>query len=284
MAERLGLPEQDVPIGVSIIRQNSVAETYPSHCHDFYEIFFVGSGKGSHLIGNRRLLLEKGSLVLIRPDDVHSFCAFNAFDFSMYSVGFTAAEMERALAYMGIPKVAAHRAELPPCMVLHGQERAAFEQQLEEMLQLRREERRTAFRAMLPGVLLRLLGGGEPSGRAPAIFPAWLSRLDDLMSLQENYIPGLPRMLALCPCTQAYMNRAFKRYMKLTPTEYINTKRMHYASQLLVEQRYDIAEVCYMTGFNNLSHFYTVFRSIYHCTPKTFVERHRQESGKGAWV
>lgn len=273
MAERLGLPAQDMPFGVSIIRQNSVAETYPRHCHDFYEIFFVGSGKGSHCIGNQRLLLEKGSLVLIRPDDVHSFSAFNSFDFTMYSVGFSVEEMEKALAYMDISKEKVHWPAVPPCMVLHGQERAALEQQLEELLQLRREQRLTSFRAMLPGVLLKLLSGTDSLKQPPALFPAWLSRLDDQMSLRENYLQGLPRMLALCPCTQAYMNRAFKRYMKLTPTEYINIKRMHYASELLMEKKHDIAEVCYMSGFNNLSHFYAVFRSIYRCTPKAFMER-----------
>lgn len=278
MAERLGLPAQDAPFGVSIISQNSVAETYPSHCHDFYEIFFVGSGKGSHCIGNQRLLLEKGSLVLIRPDDVHSFSAFNSFDFTMYSVGFSIEEMEKTLAYMGIPKDKVHRPALPPCMVLHGQSRAALEQQLEEMLQLRREQRLTSFRAMLPGVLLKLFSSTDSSTQTPVLFPAWLSRLDDEMSLRENYIQGLPRMLELCPCTQAYMNRAFKRYMKLTPTEYINIKRMHSASELLLEGNLDIADICYICGFNNLSYFYAVFRQLYHCTPKAFRGRLRNES------
>ena len=74
------------------------------------------------------------------------------------------------------------------------------------------------------------------------------------------------------------MNRAFKLYMKLTPTEYINIKRMHSASELLLEGNLDIADICYICGFNNLSYFYAVFRQLYHCTPKAFRGRIRNES------
>lgn len=271
MIERLSLPERDAPYGVSIIHQRSVTETYPSHCHDFYEIFYVASGKGVHCIGDQRLLLETGSLVLIRPDDVHSFSAFNSFDFTMYSVGFSVQEMQRAMDYMGILPCRADQSQLPPAAVLHGQERASIEQELTELLQYRFDQRLAPFRAFLPGVLHRLLG--ELGSPAPEVFPAWLSRLDEQMSLRENYVQGLPRMLELCPCTQAYMNRAFKRYMKLTPTEYINIKRVHYACELLTNHRHDVAEVCYMTGFNNLSHFYAVFRRICRCTPGDLMKR-----------
>lgn len=278
MVKRLSLPETDVPYGVSIIKQNSVQETYPSHCHDFYEIFFVASGKGTHCIGNQRLLLEKGSLVLIRPDDVHSFSAFNYFDFTMYSVGFSVQEMHRALAYMDIPGDVVTAPELPPHQVLHGHARAFLEQELNVLLQHRPEQRLPQFRMLLPGILARMLHRAESEPAQPAIFPAWLSQLDDAMSIRENYVQGLSRMLELCPYSQAYMNRAFKRYMKITPTEYINIKRMHYASELLLEGNRDITEICYMSGFNNLSYFYSVFRLIYQCTPKAFCGRERNES------
>lgn len=277
MPVRLSLPKRDAPYGVSIIKQNSVQETYPTHCHDFYEIFFISGGKGVHCVGEQRLLLEKGSLVLIRPDDVHSFQAFSSFDFSMYSLGFSMQEMHGAMDYMSFARELAQKPELPPAMVLHGHERAYFEQELEKLLQSRPQQRLQQFRSLLPGILHRLLDPPADENVAPEVFPRWLSQLDDAMSLRENYIQGLPRLQALCPYTQAYTNRVFKRYMKITPTEYINNKRMRYASELLLENRHEVTEICYMVGFNNLSHFYAVFRGIYHCTPKEFVERQGYE-------
>ena len=275
MVKRLSLSPQDAAAGLTVFKQYSVWETYPSHCHDYFEVFFIASGKGTHCIGSHRLLLEKGSLVLMRPDDVHSFSAFNYFDFTMYNVGFPVEEMQRALSYMDMPLSLALEPELPPHTVLHGQVRASLEQELAALLQRRPEQRLPKLRMLLPGVLDRLLTPTGSSGQL--VLPPWLSRLDELMSRRENYVQGLPRMQELCPYSQAYMNRMFQRYMKLTPTEYINSKRMHYASELLLEKKYDIAEVCYLSGFNNLSYFYTVFRRHYHCAPGAFAARQRAE-------
>ncbi len=273
MVQRLALPDRDIPSGVSIIKQNSVQETYPIHCHDFYELFFISGGKGVHCVSEQHLLLEKGSLVLIRPDDIHSFSAFSSFDFSMYSLGFSVQEMHDAMDYMAFAHELAHQPELPPSMVLHGNERAYYEQELEALLQTPPRQRLQRFHALIPGLLRLLLAAPDGECAAPEVFPQWLSQLDDAMSLRDNYIQGLPRLQALCPYSQAYTNRVFKRYLKMTPTEYINIKRMHYAAELLMEKKHEVADICYMVGFNNLSYFYSVFRDIYHCTPKELAER-----------
>lgn len=276
MIERLSLPMRDVPLGVSIIKQNSVQETYPIHCHDFFEVFFISGGKGVHCVREQRLLLERGTLVLIRPDDVHSFSAFSSLDFSMYSLGFSVQEMYRAMDYMGFAHEAAHQPELPPSLVLHGNERAYFEQEMETLLQTQPHQRPQRFRAVIPGLLHLLLAAPFGESAAPEVFPQWLSQLDDAMSLRENYVQGLQRLQELCPYTQAYTNRVFKRYLKMTPTEYINIKRMHYAAELLQKKKHEVSEICYMVGFNNLSYFYSVFHNLYHCTPKEYADRSNQ--------
>ena len=45
---------------------------YP-HCHDFYEIFITVSGTVTHFINGITQKLPEGSLVFIRPDDVHAY-------------------------------------------------------------------------------------------------------------------------------------------------------------------------------------------------------------------
>jgi mannose-6-phosphate isomerase-like protein (cupin superfamily) len=43
------------------------------HKHDFAEIFWVENGHGTHLVNGREIKLEPGDLVMIRPDDEHTF-------------------------------------------------------------------------------------------------------------------------------------------------------------------------------------------------------------------
>ena len=43
------------------------------HEHDFAEVFWIENGKGIHLINGQRVRLQEGDLVMIRPDDEHTF-------------------------------------------------------------------------------------------------------------------------------------------------------------------------------------------------------------------
>lgn len=269
---KLSLDHVETEAGVGIIKQYSVAETYPLHTHDFFEIFFISRGKGIHCINGKQQVLSNGSLVFIRPEDVHSFEAFNYFDFEMFSIGFTDRELKLALKYLELSISDILQSELPIHIRLEGNRKIFFEQQLEEMMTWKDcRERRKLFRVVLSQVLYYIMRHNGASTEKE-VLPAWLSVLDGEMSKKENYIAGLPRMMELCGYSQEHVNRMFKKYFKMTPTEYINARRMTYAAELLVSRRYEIIDICDMSGFNNLSHFYAVFKKQYQCTPFQFLK------------
>ena len=265
---RLDLPEEARPLGASIIKQYSVYETFPAHCHTFAEFFFIGQGRAMHGINGRHQLLVPGSLVYIRPDDVHFFSPLNHFDFVLYSIGFSCDEARRAAAYLGAPLPGG---PLPPHVILCGSERGFLEQRLEDMLAASPADRLSILRSLLPQVLLAV--GAPSDAQRDPVMPPWLAALDEAMRRRENYVAGLPRMLELCRYSQAYLNRMFRLHMKITPTEYINALRMDYATELLMVGGRSVTEICFLTGFNNLSHFYSVFRGLYGCAPREFLRR-----------
>jgi len=90
------------------------------------------------------------------------------------------------------------------------------------------------------------------------------------MSKPENYIAGLPKLLELAHSSQEHLTREFRRHLDLSPTEFINMKRLNYAAELIIEGKMEITEICYACGFNNLSHFYHCFKKQYGCAPKKF--------------
>ncbi len=270
---KLSLKQEDIDWGTGIIKQYSALETYPVHTHDFYEIFYISRGKGLHYINGKEELLTNGSLVYIRPDDVHSFKGINYFNFEIYSLGFTLEELTHTLEYLELPLIQITEPLLPIHLILEGNNRAFMEQQLNLLLTKKEgTERKLLFRALLPQ-LLYFTACLNDSLTEKELIPKWLANLDEEMSKRENYIMGLPRMLELCSYSQEYMNRVFKKYFKITPTEYINAKRLIYATELLVGKQFDIIDICYMTGFNNLSYFYSVFKKQYNCTPKQFLTK-----------
>lgn len=278
---KLSLSAKEIAEGAGLIKQYSAAETYPVHTHDFYEIVFIGGGKGTHCINGKQQILSDGSLVFIRPEDTHSFRALNYFDFEMFSMGFVDEELKRALEYLGISETLLTEPELPVHLSLEGSTKVFLEQQFERMLSEKDTGcRRRIFRFVLQQALYSFTLYGRERA-AKEVLPGWLSALDEEMSRRENYIEGLPKMLALCHYSQEYMNRMFKKYFMITPTEYINAKRMVYAAELLMERRYEIVEICDMAGFNNLSYFYSVFKKQYGCTPYQFLKSFSGKAGRG---
>lgn len=269
---RLKLPECDNAAGVSFLRQYSVEDTYPLHGHeDFFEFFLVLNGRAVHFINGENILLKKGSLVLIRPDDVHSYKVFNRHEFDLISVGFLIPVFERACGYLGDVREILTAEKLPPHIFLDGYSFSDISVKLLALGQSDTAGKRGAyFRSILPFILQTIIADERP----PLTIPEKFRALIDAMSERENFIFGLERLNELSGLSQEHMTREFRKYLGMTPTEFINLRRMNYAAELLLQSDHDIADVCYMCGFNNLSHFYHVFKGIYGCPPKQFVKSH----------
>lgn len=77
----------------------------------------------------------------------------------------------------------------------------------------------------------------------------------------------------------AHMNpsafsRYFKNIQKKTFTQFLNEVRIGYACKLMIEQKYNIAEVCFESGFNNISNFNRQFKSLKRMSPSQYVKMH----------
>lgn len=73
---------------------------------------------------------------------------------------------------------------------------------------------------------------------------------------------------------------SFSRFFKLTTGkrlfDYIIDIRIGHAARLLVDSKLCVSEVCYDSGFNNLSNFNRIFKKKKGCTPKEFRESYRK--------
>ena len=100
--------------------------------------------------------------------------------------------------------------------------------------------------------------------------PLWLKNAYELMKLPKNFIVGLSRFFELCEKTREHSSRLLSAFYKITPSEYINGLRIEYAAGLLRNSNLSAEEICYQSGFKNLSYFYTCFRSKFGVTPNKY--------------
>jgi len=63
--------------------------------------------------------------------------------------------------------------------------------------------------------------------------------------------------------------RYFKKITQMTFTDFVNEYRIKQASKLLV-QNHSVTDVCYSSGFNNLSHFTKTFKAVTGKTPREY--------------
>lgn len=278
----LTLPDYDKVSGVGYLHQKSVKETYPLHTHDFYEIFYIIKGKAIHEINCEKQALTQGMLVFIRPEDVHQYTFINNYDFEILSIGIECEIVEQVCDYLGIDLMQLRRPKLPPMLMQDGAHSWNMQKKLLKINTKERGiERRKYFLSIFPDIIYQLTYHSNYQNEI--VIPVWFSDIIEEMEKKDNFLLGLSRMIELANVSQEHLTREFKRFLGITPTEFINIKRINYGVELLLQRKYSILETCYMCGFNNLSYFYKIFDKIYHCTPKEFLKfyfKHDKKQGE----
>jgi AraC family transcriptional regulator, dual regulator of chb operon len=97
--------------------------------------------------------------------------------------------------------------------------------------------------------------------------PAWLKHTLNEMSKPENIREGLAALERLSGKTPEHTSRMFKKFLCKTPTDYINNLKTNYAANLLLHSDEDIVNIAFSAGFDNLSHFYHVFKQYFSTSP-----------------
>lgn len=274
--EVLHATEEKLRQGGGFQHQHSIPETYHIHTHDFYEVFLIPKGKAIHNINGMSQLLTEGSFVLMRPADVHRYEFIVNYDFELLNLELPAGLMQAATAFLQVSPKRLLTPNLPPHLVLSGAELRDVKRKLLQIDGIKDLRRRYLYIRSVTPYLLQIFLSRQDAGQQAAM-PDWFAALLEEMGKPENYIAGLPRLLALAARSQEYLNRAFRKYIGSTPTEFINMKRMNHAVDLLLSTDQQIIEISAECGFNNLSHFYRVFHKQFGCPPKKFLSGYARQ-------
>ena len=78
--------------------------------------------------------------------------------------------------------------------------------------------------------------------------------------------------------TEVSFSRFFKLRTGKNLSDYIIDIRLGHATRMLVDSTMSIAEICYESGFNNLSNFNKVFRERIGCTPSEYRSKYKNSS------
>ena len=74
----------------------------------------------------------------------------------------------------------------------------------------------------------------------------------------------------LCGVSYSYFKRLFIMKYQLSPVKYITKKKISYACDLLVSNKYSVSDVAFMTGYNDVFYFSRVFKENTGMSPSEF--------------
>ncbi len=82
----------------------------------------------------------------------------------------------------------------------------------------------------------------------------------------------LTEIAGVADLSHFHFARSFRKTLGVTPQQYIATRRIEKAKDLLSHSNLPIVEIGLQTGFKNQSHFTTLFRKLTSFTPKVWRE------------
>ena len=82
----------------------------------------------------------------------------------------------------------------------------------------------------------------------------------------------LPQLSEYCGVSEVYLRKIFNSEYNISPINYVNQLRLSYAQSLIISREYSILDVCYMSGFNDVSYFYRAYKKHYGYSPKETIK------------
>lgn len=80
------------------------------------------------------------------------------------------------------------------------------------------------------------------------------------------------------------LNRLFKEHIGATPVAVLQTRRLHFAKQLLDESSLSVSDVCFAAGFGSIRRFNDVIKSTYGMSPSEIRRRRRPSEVMGQGI
>ena len=262
----------------------SIKEITIRHTHDFYEIFLVTKGKLIHTINAAEFILEKGSLVLIRPSDIHNFMKYEKSTCEIINLAFPPKTLMELFNYLGkgFESERLLKSRFAPSKLLTETEKNILKQKFERLhlLPIREKDRiKTRLRILLAEILSTHFS--KENWKEKSTMPEWLEETVTEMQKKENFVQGIKIMADISGKTKEHLSREFKRSFEITPTKFINNLKLNYSANLLTSTDESIPFISFESGFENLSHFYHLFKLKYDISPKRFRQLKRKNSIPG---
>ncbi len=254
-----------------IVRRTITAdEDLDYHDHDYAEILWIKEGEGVHIINGEKHPIKKGTLCMIRPDDVHTFKASgNNTGLVLTNIAFyfESLQLFKDRYFPDSNTFFWTDDKLPFTRILDPDQLNELSGITDYILSKNRDYMHLDILILH---IFKILT--EHAYRDEMEIPHWLHYAMEQYNTPKLFKEGVPGFVGLTDRTTDHVNKVIKQHLNQTLTETVTKIKMNYAAQRLTMTNVPIKTICFNCGFNAIGHFYKVFKRYNGMTPKEFRE------------
>jgi len=259
---------------------------FPVHFHPEYELNLVLNSKGKRIVGDSIIEYGNPDLVFIGPNTPHAWTGNNNHDNShVITIQFDGNVLGEKMLIKNFAQPLKNLLDKSKRGIHFQCETISLVQKRIELL-----SEIQGFDAFIS--LLSILYDLSISRNQTLLASQGYVGQFDLNQSQRiskvvNYIQGnmlndirIKQVADLVNMSETAFSHFFKKRTQRSFSDYLTDMRISFAARLILETDRNISEVCFMSGFNNLSNFNRTFKSRYNCTPgemrsqQQFLTRH----------
>lgn len=261
-------------------RQINQPFTMPlNHYHEAYEIYYLISGERYYFITDKTYHVIPGDLVLIGINELHKTSQVDTSSHERILINFTpdvlpwklTAEENLLACFSGPNNV------LRPDIA----ERNKMEEILFKMIHEKNHQAygyQTYIKALLVELLI-LINRQKNQKAAPELRHASYEKIYDVLRfINQHYredisLDLLSKSFFISPY---HLSRTFKKVTGFSFIEYLNSIRTKEAQRLIRDTSQSISHIAASVGFDSLTHFGRVFKSITGLSPSQYRKKFRR--------
>ncbi|WP_102348155.1 AraC family transcriptional regulator [Bacillus sp. Marseille-P3661] len=273
-------PNSSFPLQIVYKDTKRIQDELPYHFHDWYELIFVHRGKGTSFIDQSVRKMEGGNVFVIPGNTIHRVIPDEKTPATSTAIYFnplliTNRFLGDTFSYLQIFEESLRSKSYK--YILQKDQQRHINTLLDQIyFELTNKEMGYRHAALTHVQLLLLflsrtmIKNPEQNSQSTHLGPSWMK--DILEYLEQHFTDKitLEMLSSHSNVSIAHLSRVFKETTGLNISEYITTKRILKAKELLLRTNDKIAAIAEQCGFESMPHFHRTFKKYIGHTPADY--------------
>ncbi|MDU2489815.1 MAG: AraC family transcriptional regulator [Clostridium celatum] len=266
------------------IRKHTRFIEFPAHKHNYIEFNYVYKGKLTEIIHNKKIMLEKGEIIFLNKDIIHSIEKSSNDDIiinfiikpEFFDFILNLSESDNIIFSFLLKSIYLNKNNKGEYLYFKASDEKGIQEILEKIIIEIYEP------SIMSSTTIKLLVGlliVELIKKPNRIEVYSEDNYDNLMLIEvlkyidNNYVTAtLFEISEILKQPHYKISKLVKKQTNMTFKELLQEKRLNKAKQLLNETDISVVEIISLVGYENLTYFYKIFKEKYGYTPKKYKD------------